>query len=64
MMPVHTISMLGAIAAAAIMLLHPFAGEARACAESLVLPSSTPGLALESQLQLWARLLRETTHTL
>lgn len=33
MMPVHTISMLGAIAAAAIMLLQPLAGEARACAE-------------------------------
>jgi hypothetical protein len=32
-MPVHIISMLGAIAAAAIMLLHPFAGEARACAD-------------------------------
>ena len=33
MMPVQTISMLGAIAAAAIMLLHPLAGEARACAD-------------------------------
>lgn len=32
-MPVHIISMLGAVAAAVILLLHPLAGETRACAD-------------------------------